>query len=109
MGKPFEKETKAIEDQGEKRIKGIQNKDFNKSIEKTKFECDDDLAIFRQKEIYNESPEEKKTEIKNLDNSVDRERDKLIYKYKGNTSDVNFVEYFGAIDIITKTKDGILV
>ena len=38
--------------------------------------------------------------------SVDRDRDKLIYKYKGNTSDVNFVEYFGAIDLINKTKDG---
>ena len=48
--------------------------------------------------------EEKKTEIKNLDNSVDR--DKLIYKYKGNTSDVDFSEYYGAIDLINKIKDG---
>ena len=48
--------------------------------------------------------EEKKTEIKNLDNSVDR--DKLIYKYKGNTSDADFSEYYGAIDLINKIKDG---
>ena len=48
--------------------------------------------------------EEKKTEIKNLDNSVDR--DKLIYKYKDNTSDVDFSEYYGAIDLINKIKDG---
>ena len=60
----------------------------------------------RQKEIYNELTEEKKTEIKKLDNSVDRDIDKLIYKYKGNTSDVNFVKYFGAIDLINKVKDG---
>ena len=106
LGKAFEKQTKTIEDQAKKQIKPTQIKDLNKSIEKTKFESDDDLAILLQKEIYNELSEEKNTEIENLDKSVDRDRDKLIYKYKGNTSDVNFVEYFGAIDLINKTKDG---
>ena len=47
--------------------------------------------------------EEKKTEVKNLDNSADR--DKLIYSYIGNTSDVDFSEYYGAIDLINKIKD----
>ena len=62
LGEAFEKQTKTIEDQGEKQIKAIQNKDFNKSIEKTKFDSrlNDDLAILRQKEIYNELTEEKK-------------------------------------------------
>ena len=104
LGKAFEKQTKTIEDQGEKQVKSIQNKDFNKSIEKAKFDSNDDLAILRQKEIYNELIEEKKAKIKRLDNSVDRS--KLIYKYKGNTSDNNFVEYFGVIDLINKMKDG---
>ena len=63
-------------------------------------------AILRQKEIYNELTEERKTEIENLGNSVDRDKEKLIYKYKGNTSDANFVEYFGAVDLIYKIKDG---
>ena len=67
VGKAFEKQTKTIEDQGEKQIKAIQNKDFNKSIEKAKFDSDDDLAILRRKEIYIELNEEKKTEIKKLD------------------------------------------
>ena len=105
LGKAFQKQTKAIEDQGEKQIKSIQDKDFSKSIEKAKFDSDDDLAILRQKELYNELTEEKKTEIKYLDNSVDRYKDKLIYKYKGNTSDVDFSEYYGAIDLINKVKD----
>ena len=105
LGKAFQKQTKAIEDQGEKQIKSIQDKDFSKSIEKAKFDSDDDLAILRQKELYNELTEEKKTEIKYLDNSVDRYKDKLIYKYKGNTSDVDFSEYYGAIDLISKVKD----
>ena len=60
----------------------------------------------RQKELYNKLTEEKKTEIKNLDNSVDRNKDKLIYKYKGNTSDADFSKYYGAIDLISKIKDG---
>ena len=57
----------------------------------------------RQKK-YNELTEEKKTEIEKLDKSVDRS--KLIYKYKDNTSDVNFNEYIGAPDLINKVKDG---
>ena len=56
--------------------------------------------------MYNYLTEEKKTEIENLDKSVDRDRDKLIYKYKGNTSNINFGEYFGANDLINKIKDG---
>ena len=92
LGKAFEKKIKTIEDQGEKQIKAIQNIDFNKSIKKAKFDSDDDLSILRQKEIYNELTEQKKTEIENLDKSVDRDKDKLIYRYKSNTSDVNFNE-----------------
>ena len=92
LGKAFEKKIKTIEDQGEKQIQAIQNIDFNKSIKKAKFDSDDDLSILRQKEIYNELTEQKKTEIENLDKSVDRDKDKLIYRYKSNTSDVNFNE-----------------
>ena len=104
LGKAFKKQTKTIEDQGEKQIKAVKDKDLSKSIEKAKLDSDDDLAILKQKEIYNELTEEKKTEMKNLDNSVDRE--KSIYKYKGNTSDADFSEYYGAIDLINKIKDG---
>ena len=78
LRKAFQKPTKTIEDQGEKQIKAIQDKDFSKSIEKAKFDSDDDFAILRQKELYNELTEEKKTEIKNLDNSLGRDKDKLI-------------------------------
>ena len=30
----------------------------------------------------------------------------MLYKHKGNTSDVDFSEYFGAIDLINKIKNG---
>ena len=103
LGKAFEKQTKTTVDQGEKQRKAIQDKDFSKSIEKAKLDSDDDLDILRQKEIYKKLTEEKKTKIKNLNNSVDR--DKVIYNYKGNTS-VDFSENYGAIDHINKIKDG---
>ena len=60
----------------------------------------------RQKELYSELTEEKKTDIKNLDKSVHIHKDKLIYKYKGNTSDADFSKYYGTIDLINKIKDG---
>ena len=47
LGKGFQKLTKTIEDQGEKQIKAIQDKDFSKSIENAKFDSDDDLAILK--------------------------------------------------------------
>ena len=48
--------------------------------------------------------EEKKDEIEKLDKTVNRK--KLLYKYKGNISDVIFSEYYGAIDFIKKIKNG---
>ena len=42
--------------------------------------------------------------MKYLYKSVDKS--KLIYRYKGNTSDVNFNEYIGATNLINKIKDG---
>ena len=54
LGKAFQKQTKTIENQGEKQTKAIQDKDFNKSIEKAKLDSDDDLAILKQKELYND-------------------------------------------------------
>ena len=47
---------------------------------------------------------EKKDEIEELDKTVNRKE--LLYKYKGNTSDVDFSEYYGAIDPINKIKNG---
>ena len=104
MGKAFEKQTKTIEDQGEKQIKAIQDKDFNKSIKKAEYDSDDDSAHLKQNKIYNELTEEKKSEIEYVNDLVDR--NKLIYRYKGNTPDINFGEYYNAIDLINKIKNG---
>ena len=48
--------------------------------------------------------EEKKDEIEKLDKTENRKE--LLYKYKGNSSDADFSEYYGAIDLINKIKNG---
>ena len=75
LGKAFEKQTKAIEDQGEKQIKAIQDKDSNKSIEKIKNYSDYDNDYKKEllhakeseifKDIYNERLD--KIELANAD------------------------------------------
>ena len=60
--------------------------------------------FLRQREIYNELTEEKENEIEELDKTVNRKE--LLYKYKGNISDVDFSEYYGANDLINKIKNG---
>ena len=47
--------------------------------------------------------EEKKDEIEKLDETVNGKE--LLYKYKGNTFNVDFSAYYGAIDLINKIKN----
>ena len=58
LGKVFEKQTKKIEDQGEKQITAIQDKRSIKSIEKFKYDVNDSPIVLKEKEIYNKLTEE---------------------------------------------------
>ena len=58
LGKAFEKQTKIIEDQGEKQIRPIQNKRPIKSIEKFTYDVNDNAIVLKEKEIYNKLTEE---------------------------------------------------
>ena len=49
LGKAFEKKIKTINDQGEKVIKAIQDKELNKSIKEVEYGADDDQMLLRQK------------------------------------------------------------
>ena len=53
FGKAFEKQTKTIEDQAEKRIKAIQGKRPIKSIERFTYDNNDSEVLLKVKEIYN--------------------------------------------------------
>ena len=70
LGKAFQKQTKTIEDQGEKQIKAIQDKRLIKSIEKFNYDINDRPLILKQEEIYNKPTEESFEKINNLDKKV---------------------------------------
>ena len=104
LGKAFEKQTKTIEDQGEKQIKAIQDKSPIKSIEKFIYDINDNPIVLKEKEIYNKLKEESFEKVNNLDKSVDT--NKLAFKYKGNIADEDFNKFDNALDLISKIRDG---
>ena len=58
LGKAFEKQTRAIKDQGDKQIKAIQYKSPIKSIKKFTYDINDSPIVLKGKEIYNKLKEE---------------------------------------------------
>ena len=63
MGKIFEKQIKAIEDQGERQIQAIQNQGVIKIIKRYTYDNEDTPLISKQKEIFNELVYERLDEI----------------------------------------------
>ena len=70
MGKAFEKQTKTVEDQGEREIKAIQNQGEIKTIKKYTYDNEDTPLISKQKEIFNELVDERLEEITDLDKKL---------------------------------------
>ena len=58
----------------------------------------------KKKEIFNEPVDEKLEKITDLDKTVNR--DDLIYRYKGKCADTKFDEFYNALGIINKIRDG---
>ena len=104
LGKAFEKQIKTIEDQGEKQIKAIQDQGQVKTIKKYAYDAEDTPLISKQKEIFNELVDERLEEITDLDKKVNS--DGLIYRYKGNTSNVKFDQFDNAFSLLDKMRDG---
>ena len=104
MGKAFEKQTKTIEDQGEREIKAIQNQGEIKTIKKYTYDNEDTPLISKQKEIFNELVDKRLEKITDLDKKVNS--DDLIYRYESNSPDLNFDEFDNALPLIDKTRDG---
>ena len=100
LGKAFEKQIKTIEDQGKKKIKAIQDQGQVKTIKKYDYDVGDTPFISKQKEIFNKLVNERLEKITDLDKKVTG--DDLIYRYKGNITNVNFNQFDNALDIIDK-------
>ena len=104
LGKAFEKQTKTIEDQGEKQIKATQDKRAIKSIEKFTYDINDSPIVLKEQNIYDKLTERSFKNINNLDKRVDTKE--LGFKYKGNTADEYFSKFDNALDLINKIRDG---
>ena len=104
LEKAFEKQAKTTEEQGEKQIKEIQDKRPTKSIKKFTYDINDSPIAFLKKEIYNKLTEESFEKVNNLDKKVGIE--KLLFEYKGNTPDEDFIKFDNALDLISKIRDG---
>ena len=63
LGKAFEKQIKAIEDQGEKQIKAIQNQGEIKTIKKYAHSDKDIPLISKEKEVFNKLVDARPEEI----------------------------------------------
>ena len=104
LGKAFEKQIKAIEDQGEKQIKAIEDQGQVKAIKKYSYDSEDTSFISKQKEIFNELVDERLEKITDLNERVNS--NDLIYRYKGQNASVKFDEFDNAFSIIDKIRDG---
>ena len=104
LGKTFEKQIKTIKDQSQEEIKAIQDQWLVRAIKEYDYDLDDAPFISKQKEIFNELADERREKIIYLDKKVNS--DDLIYRYKGNTADVNFDEFYNALDTTDTIKNG---
>ena len=98
LGNAFEKRTKTIEDQREKKVKAI----------KIKYQFTYDInaspIVLKEKEIYNKLTEESLEKKNNLDEKVDT--NKLVFRYKGKTADEDFGKFDNALSPTDKIRDG---
>ena len=102
LGKAFEKQIKATEDQGKKQVEALNTlkSDKNLTIKKYSYDDDDSPLISKQKEIFNKLVDERREKITDLAKRVNSKN--LIFKCKGNTPDLKFDEFV----IIDKIRDG---
>ena len=80
----------------------MQDKRSIKSIKKFNYGINDSPLVLKEKEIYNTLTEESSEKINNLDKKANN---KLLFKYKGNTSDENFSGFDNAFELISKIRD----
>ena len=100
----MKKQVKTIEDQREKQIKAIQNQGSIKTIKKYDYDDKDSPLISKQKGIFNELIDKKIKEITELNEKVNR--DNLIYRYRGNTANINFDQFDDAFSLFDKIRNG---
>ena len=83
MGKAFEKQTKIIEDKGQKQIDALENLKPKKQTKAITYKSYDDDITPISKEIYNEMLEERMDEILNMSREINYSN--LVHDFKSPT------------------------
>ena len=97
LGKPFEKQIKTIEDQGQKQV------DTLKVLEPKSIERESNKQSMN-KDVYNKLLEGRMDEI--LDMSKEIDYDNLVYNFKGSTPLINFTIFGGPMYTYSQLKNG---
>ena len=100
LGKAFEKQTKVIEERGEKQIKSLKGRGKYKDSDQ-KF-----LTCSKQKQIFNEIANERMKEIEDLSKQIDT--NSLIYHYKGKIPSKDFIVFEGPQNFYNGIREGYL-
>ena len=89
LGKAFEKQTKAIENQGEKQIKTIQD---NRKQLISNNDYKNRLLISKEREIFKDIHNKRLDKIKELDNKIDYDNLKCVVEKSGFEYDFNKIK-----------------
>ena len=98
LGKAFEKQIKAFEDQWEKQKKAIQDQGYVKTILKYAYDSEHTQFVLKQKKI-NELVDDRREKLTCLDETVNSNN--LMYRYKGTTGNVKFDKFLTTLLILS--------
>ena len=101
MGKAFERQTKSIEDQGEKQIKAIQD---NKKQSINDNDYKNKLLISKEREIFKDIYNKRLDKIKELNNKINYNNLKYVVASSGDEYRFNKIE--DPITFLNKIKNG---
>ena len=101
LGKAFEKQTKTIEDQGEKQIKAIQS---NKQQLIREDDYKNKLLISKERQIFKDIYDKRLDKIEELNNKIDYDNLKYVVERSG--VEYNFNKVKNPIDLLNDIKKG---
>ena len=102
LGKAIEKQIKAIEDQGKKQVKAIQ--DNNQLVNINKGDYKDKLLLSKEREIFKHIYNKRLDEIEELNNKIDY--DNLEYVVYSSKKKYNFSELTDPMTFLNEIKKG---
>ena len=101
LGKAFGKQTKTIEDKGEKQIKAIQD---NRKQLISDDDCKDKLLLLKEREIFKDIYNKRLDKIEELNNKIDYDNLKYVVERSGDK--YNFNEMKNPIALLNDIKKG---